>query len=80
MNYSECNMSVVISVRVPKWLKDECKKLGINVSDIMRRALEEEVRRRKEKLLKKAAGMVGEVLSKLSPKEIVELIKEDRER
>ena len=80
MNYSECDMSVVISVRVPKWLKDECKKLGINVSDIMRRALEEEVRRRKEKLLKKAAGMVGEVLSKLSPKEIVELIKEDRER
>ncbi|MHA1860486.1 MAG: type II toxin-antitoxin system CcdA family antitoxin, partial [Candidatus Asgardarchaeia archaeon] len=70
-------MSVVISVRVPKWLKDECKKLGINVSDIMRRALEEEVRRRKEKLLKKAAGMVGEVLSKLSPKEIVELIKEN---
>ena len=80
MNYSECDMSVVISVRDPRWLKDECKKLGINVSDIMRRALEEEVRGRKEKLLKKAAGMVGEVLSKLSPKEIVELIKENRER
>jgi len=67
-------------VRVPKWLKDKCKELGVNISETVRKALEEEVRKREEELLCKAADEVGEVLSKLSPQQLVELIKEDRRR
>ena len=73
-------MSVVISVRVPKRLKEECKSLGVNISEVVRRALEEEVARRRERLLLEAADRAGEVFSKLAPQRIVELIKEDRRR
>ena len=67
-------------MRVPKWLKDKCKELGVNISETVRKALEEEVRKREEELLCKAADEVGEALSKLSPQQLVELIKEDRRR
>ena len=32
---------------------DEAKKLGINISEVLRRALEEEIKRRKIELLKR---------------------------
>ena len=73
-------MSVVISVRIPRRLKEECKSLGVNISEVVRRALEEEVRRRRERLLLEAAERAGEVFSRLAPRQVVELIKEDRKR
>ena len=44
---------VTVSTKVRKELRDEAKKLGINISEVLRRALEEEIKRRKIKLLKK---------------------------
>jgi hypothetical protein len=37
-------MSVTVSVRIPRRLRDEAKRYGINISEVARRALEEEAR------------------------------------
>jgi len=44
-------MSVTISVRIPKELKEEIKKHGININHVVRKALEEELRKKKLKKL-----------------------------
>ena len=44
--------SVVLSVRVRRELKEEAERLGINIREVVERALEEEVRRVKMERLK----------------------------
>ncbi len=72
-------MSVVVSVRVPRELKEEAERLGIRVSEVLRRALEEEVRRRRLELLSKELDKVSEVLEKINVKRFVRHVREDRE-
>jgi len=38
---------VVVSAKIPKTLKEEADKLGIKISEVIRRALREEVLRKK---------------------------------
>jgi len=71
-------MSVTVSVRIPKELKEEAKRYGINISEVARRALEEEVRRRKLEEAAAAAKRVGELLSRIPEGEIVEWLREAR--
>ena len=40
-------MSVLITARIPKELKEELKKYGINISQVVRKALEEAVYKKK---------------------------------
>jgi len=68
-----------ITVRVPRKLKEELAKYGVNVSEILRRALEEEVRKRKREELKAAAAELGEFFSRIPDEEIVKSIRETRE-
>ena len=68
-------MSVTVTVRIPKELKEEARRYDISISRIVRRALEEELRRRKLEDAREAAKRVGEFFSKLSEEEIVEWIK-----
>ncbi len=72
-------MSVVVSVRVPRELKEEAERLGIRVSEVLRRALEEEVRRRRLELLSKELDKVSEVLEKIDVERFVRHVREDRE-
>ena len=44
----------VISVRIKRELKEEVIKLGINVREVVERALEKEVKKIKTEMLKKA--------------------------
>ena len=44
----------VISVRIKRELKEEVIKLGINVREVVERALEEEVKKIKTEMLKEA--------------------------
>ena len=44
-------MTELVSVRVDKETKELINKLGINVSETVRRALQEEIRRRREEEL-----------------------------
>ncbi|MCD6089749.1 type II toxin-antitoxin system CcdA family antitoxin [Candidatus Bathyarchaeota archaeon] len=68
-----------ITVRVPRKLKEELAKYGVNVSEILRRALEEEVRKRKREELKAAAAELGEFFSRIPDEEIVKGIRETRD-
>jgi len=74
-------MSVVISVRVRKELKEELERLGIDYAEAVRRFLEELVARERMRLaLEKAREVREKLRSKvgtLSPS--AELIREDRD-
>ena len=71
-------MGSVISVRIPTDLKDDLKRYGIEVSEVTRKALEEEVRRREREELQGMAEELGEFLEKIPRERIVEGIREDR--
>ncbi len=72
-------MSAVISVRVPKKLKEELEKLGINYSIMVREYLEELVRREKARRLKKAMDELRASIKPVDSNLSVEFIREDRE-
>ncbi|AEA11834.1 hypothetical protein TUZN_0337 [Thermoproteus uzoniensis 768-20] len=52
-------MSVVIGVRVPRRLKEELEKLGINYAEEIRRYLEQRVREEKAKRLAAALDSIS---------------------
>lgn len=71
-------MGSVISVRISTELKVDLKRYGIEVSEVTRKALEEEVRRREREELQGMAEELGEFLEKIPRERIVEGIREDR--
>ena len=71
--------TAIITVRVPKELKEELKKHGVKVSAVVKRALEEELKRRRLERLKKAAGELGRFFTEISDGDIVEDIRKMRE-
>jgi len=71
-------MSSVITVRVPKKLRDSLGRHRVEVSKVVRKALEDEVRRIELKELERVAGDLGELFSKVPDEEIVESIRHAR--
>ena len=71
---------VTVSAKVPRELREKAAKHGINVNQLIRKALEEEVRRREREHLKGMAQEVSLILSKVSAEDIVKIVKEDRMR
>ncbi|GBC71009.1 hypothetical protein HRbin02_00784 [Candidatus Calditenuaceae archaeon HR02] len=69
---------VTISTKVQKKLKEEAQRLGVKVSEVLRHALEEEVRRRKLEELEKKLENLGIALDKLDINRITQMIREDR--
>jgi len=65
-------------VRIPRRLRDEAERCGINIGEVARGALEEEVRRRKLEEAAAAARRVGELFSRISVEEMVEWLREAR--
>ena len=70
---------VTVSTKVRKELKEEAEKLGINISAVLREALENEVRRLKLLKLKSKLEEISEILDKIDVDRIVKSIREDRE-
>jgi len=68
----------VISAKIPKDLKEEIDRLGIKVSEVVRKALMEEVRRRKLEMIKKHRMRLREVLDKIPDNRVIEIIREFR--
>lgn len=68
----------IITVRVSKELREELKKYGVRVSEVVRKALEEELRRIKLKKLQEAAVKLGDFFSKIPDEEIIEGIRRVR--
>jgi polyhydroxyalkanoate synthesis regulator phasin len=71
---------VTVSAKIPRRLKELLDRYGIKPGPIIRRALEEEVRRRVLSELEERARELSERLSHISDEEVVSLIREDRER
>ena len=70
---------VTVSTKVRRELKEEAERLGVKISEVLRRALEEEVKRRKLEELEEKLGEVSEALEKIDIDRVVKSIREDRE-
>jgi len=70
--------SVTISVRIPKELKEKIDRYCVRVSEVVRKALEEEVRRRELEEAAEAAEELGKLFSRIPDDEIVRSIREFR--
>lgn len=71
--------STVISIRISKEIKDLLEKEGINASEVAKKALLEEVKKIQLNKAKDAAKELGKTFEKLTEKEIVEIIRRNRE-
>ncbi|MBO3754597.1 MAG: type II toxin-antitoxin system CcdA family antitoxin [Candidatus Brockarchaeota archaeon] len=70
---------VTVSAKIDRELREKLRKYGIPVSKVVRKALEEEVRRVEEEEVRKALQRIGGVLEKIPSEEIAALIREGRE-
>lgn len=73
-------MSSTVTARVPDELKAEMAEYDINISDVVRDALESEVRqRRREALLKQGNELSDRFGDQIEAERVVDTIREDRE-
>lgn len=70
---------VTVSAKIPGALKKKLNKLGVNVSGVMRGALQAEVKRLERERLSKLAEEAGAILQKIPPQEIIESIRASRD-
>ncbi len=69
-----------ISAKISEEEGEKIKKFGLNPTVIIRKAVQEEIRRAKNKDLIEKMKKVAPIISKLKLDEIVSDIREDRER
>lgn len=70
---------VTVSVRMRRELLEEARRLNINIPELIRSTLENEVRRHRLILLEERLKGEKEILAKINIEDIVRLIREDRE-
>ena len=75
-NLTQC---VTVSTKIPKQLKEKIQRLRIKPSKILRKALEDEVKKREMEELKEEINKLKPVLEKVSMDDIVKSIREDRD-
>jgi post-segregation antitoxin (ccd killing protein) len=71
---------VTVSVKVKRELLDEARRLNIDIFELIRSALENEVRRRRLMLLEEKLKTKKSILEKIDVDRVVRLIREDRGR
>jgi post-segregation antitoxin (ccd killing protein) len=73
-------MSVVVSVRVPRQLKEKLEKYGINVSELVKKKLAEEVEKiEREEIRKLLDELKSALQGRVDPRELSKLVEEERE-
>jgi len=70
---------VTVSTKIPKQLKEKIQRFKIKPSKILRKALEDEVKRREVEELKEEIKKLKPTLEKVSMENIVKSIREDRD-
>ena len=70
---------VTVSAKIPRRLKELLDLYGVKVGPVVRRALEEEVRRRALLKIEEEARKLSKKLEHISDEEVARLIREDRE-
>jgi post-segregation antitoxin (ccd killing protein) len=68
-----------ITVRVPENLKKEIDSLGVEISEVTRTALENEVKRLKRIKAKEAAEKLGKLLADIPDEAITNAVRESRD-
>jgi antitoxin component of RelBE/YafQ-DinJ toxin-antitoxin module len=72
-------MTGTVVVRVDEELKKKAKAYNVNISEVVRSALKEEVQKRERRELVSAFERAKEVLSKVPDEDIVKAIRETRD-
>lgn len=70
---------MTVSAKVPEELKKKLHELNVNTSQLVRSALEEEIKRREEEKLKVQAVKASRLLKKIPSAEITRVIREARD-
>lgn len=70
---------VTVSTKIPKPLKEKMLKLKIKPSKLLRKAIEEEVKRKEIEELKDQITKLKPILDKISIEDVVKGIREDRD-
>ncbi len=70
--------TVTVSTKIPTELKEKLKQLKIKPSKLLRKAIEDEIKRREAQKLKEDIERLKQTLDKVSMDDIVKSIREDR--
>ena len=70
---------VTVSTKIPKQLKEKMRNLKIKPSKILRKAIENEIKRKEAEQLREEIDKLKPILEKVSIEDIVKSIREDRE-
>ncbi|MDD3663291.1 MAG: hypothetical protein PHT84_05520 [Candidatus Pacebacteria bacterium] len=73
---TEC---VTVSTKIPKQLKERMQRLKIKPSKILKKALEDEVKKRELEELKEEINRLKPILNKINTEDTVKSIREDRD-
>jgi len=71
---------VTISARILEEKKNEMKKYNLQPTEIIREAIDTELKRRKAEEIKQKLGTVSTELTKINLDQTAELIREERDR
>jgi len=71
---------VTVSARITPELKEKIDKHNVKTSQVIRQALEEEVKRRELEELKEHIKELQPLLNKFTTEEVVRMIREDRDQ
>jgi len=71
--------NVIISARINKKIVEECRKLEINISEIIREVLLQKVCEKKEEMFRKSVEEASKITEKLNIKNVVKDIRQMRE-
>ena len=73
--------SVVVSVRIPRWVKEKLEKYGIDIPSLIKKRLLEEIERIEREELEKHLDILKEKLKdRIDPYELAKIIDEERKR
>lgn len=70
---------ITVSVKIPREVKEKLKRLGIKPSELLRKAIMEEIRNREVEDLEREIENARDILSRISTEYITQSIREDRE-
>jgi len=70
---------VTVSAKIDKKLRKKLEELSIRPSEVIRRALEEEVKRKTKEMILKKIKKASPLLQRVSKEEIVRAIRESRD-
>lgn len=71
---------VTISIKIPREVKEKLEKFGIKPSELLKKAIEEELMKREVEEIKKKIEELKDVFANFPIEFVVKSIREDRER